>query len=98
MLHIGIQGTSAPSLFPPSAPFFDLLLDVAEDGTDRFVLMLTPPVLPSPFSKDVAWAMCYMKHLTRMKEALHSPSSSYDVGEDYEKYYDCIVSIVCICV
>ncbi|KAK8382210.1 hypothetical protein O3P69_015265 [Scylla paramamosain] len=72
------------------APFFDLLLDVSEDGTDRFVLKLTPPVLLSPFSKDMGWAVCYSEHLNRTLEALGSPSSSYDLNEDYEKYLECI--------
>ncbi|XP_045138123.1 membrane metallo-endopeptidase-like 1 isoform X2 [Portunus trituberculatus] len=71
-------------------PFFDLLLDESEDGTDRFVLKLTPQMLLSPFGKDMGWAVCYSKHLNRTANALGSPSSSYNLNEDYEKYLECI--------
>ncbi|XP_050688069.1 endothelin-converting enzyme 2-like [Eriocheir sinensis] len=72
------------------APFFDLLLDVSDDGADEFVLMLTPPVLLSPFSENLGRAVCYGEHLSRMDEALHSNSSSYDVNNDYENYCECM--------
>lgn len=63
------------------------MLDESEDGADEFVVMLTPPVVLSPFSEGVARAACYGEHLDRTNEALH-----YDVNDDYEKYTECMVS------
>ena len=86
----------APSPYFYRTPIFDLLLDEAEDGTDRFVLKLTPPMERSLFSQDMASVACYGDHLSRKEEALHSSTASYYVNDDYEKYSECIVSTLCV--
>nr|XP_053638129.1 LOW QUALITY PROTEIN: ras guanine nucleotide exchange factor R-like [Cherax quadricarinatus] len=70
------------------APFFDLHLDVDGSDNSKFALKLTPPLFSSPFSDDLAKAVCLKNYTNRLQEAELS-TKQLDINSEYKIYQRC---------
>lgn len=71
-------------------PLFDLLLDVDTKDPSKFVFKLTPPLFTSPFSDDLAKAVCLKQHKQRLEEAKIN-NLTVDINKEYDIYNDCML-------
>ncbi|KAK3864901.1 hypothetical protein Pcinc_029445 [Petrolisthes cinctipes] len=70
-------------------PFFDILLDVDDEDQSKFVLKITPPLFESPFTNDLAKAVCLGRY-TERQQVNRVNKQELNLNGAYETFINCM--------